>query len=866
MASANFPVPAPMEFKGDLSSNWTFFRSQWDNYVIATELDQKDDVVVVASLLSVLGKECFRVYTHLDITNDERKNPKTICDKLEEHFKPTRNVIYERYVFNTTDQGNDETVDQYVHRLRHLASTCEFNALHDDLIRDRLVLGVKDGGARARMLRESKLTLKHAIDTCRASEISRKQLQSLNPKDENVHMLKHQHRKYADQKQTRQNRTTGKTAQSKPVNMVKCKFCGKEHELDRKKCPANNAQCSYCKKLHHFANMCRARKAQKSSSKVNFVENEELHDADFSDSDDYVFYVVQSVDKSKSKSKQWYVSLNLHYPQSKKKSAIECQLDSGSTCNLICYNDLCEVAQKAQPPLRQSNARLKLYDGSVMKPVGQVTLKCKFKGSDYELEFQVVEGKQRPLLSAETCESMGLMNVTLSDSVYSVKEDTPLTMKDINEQFGDVFEGLGCLPGAYKLEVDPSVKPVQHLPRRVAVALKQEVNDKIDDLVNKGVLAKVTEPTEWISSMVVVRKPNKIRICLDPKNLNTALRRSHYQIPTIEEILPRLGKAKVFSTLDAKDGFWQVKLDEESSYLTTFWTPKGRYRWLRMPFGIATAPEEYQRRQHEVLEGLPGVENIHDDILVLGCGDTIEEATQDHDRNLISLLERARSVNLKLNRSKLRLRQSELPFLGHRLTCEGLKPDPEKVRAVSEVPKPTDKKSMQRLIGFVNYLAKFLPYLSEVCEPLRRLMDKDAAWCWLAQHESAFQQIKSLVTSTPVLRYYDVMEEVTIQADASEVGLGATLLQNGQPVCFASRSLSPTEQRYAQIEKECLAVVFACERFDQYVYGREKITVESDHKPLEYFQEISASCPEETTADDAPSSKVPAGCYLQTRK
>ena len=156
--------------------------------------------------------------------------------------------------------------------------------------------------------------------------------------------------------------------------------------------------------------------------------------------------------------------------------------------------------------------------------------------------------------------------------------------------------------------------------------------------------------------MVTVVKPDKLRICIDPKDLNRAMKRPNYQIPILDEILPTLVNAKIFSVLDAKDGFHQVKLDESSSYLTTFWTPFGRYRYLRMPFGISSAPEVYQRRMHDIIQGLPGVEVIADDILVYGKGSTKEEYIQDHDHNLTKLLERARAVNLKLNKKKLKLR------------------------------------------------------------------------------------------------------------------------------------------------------------------------------------------------------------------
>ncbi|KAL3856077.1 hypothetical protein ACJMK2_015273 [Sinanodonta woodiana] len=195
-----------------------------------------------------------------------------------------------------------------------------------------------------------------------------------------------------------------------------------------------------------------------------------------------------------------------------------------------------------------------------------------------------------------------------------------LTKEVILEDYSDVFDGLGCLPGTYSIEIDKTIKPVQHQPRRVPVAQKAEVKAEIERLLTKGIITKVVEPTDWISSMVVVRKPKKLRVCLDPKDLNKAIKHSKYMMPTIDDILPKVSKAKVFTVLDANYGFWQVKLEEKSSYLTTVWTPFGRYRWLRLPFGISSAPEEFQRRQHDALEGLQGTEVIVDDILVYGQG------------------------------------------------------------------------------------------------------------------------------------------------------------------------------------------------------------------------------------------------------
>ena len=276
--------------------------------------------------------------------------------------------------------------------------------------------------------------------------------------------------------------------------------------------------------------------------------------------------------------------------------------------------------------------------------------------------------------------------------------------------------------------------------------------------------------------MVTVVKPNKLQICIDPKDLNKAIKRPNYQMLILDEILPNLANAKVFSVLDAKDGFHQVKLDESSSYLTTFWTPFGRYRYFRMPFGIRSAPEEYQRHMHDVVQGLPGVEVIADDILVYGKSSMKEEYVKDHDNNLTKLLERARAVNLKLNKKKLKLRLSEVRYMGHLLKSEGLRPDPEKTRAIAEMPKPQDKKAVERLLGTVQYLSQFLPKLSEVAKPLRQLTEKEVVFAWQQAQEEAFAHIQQLVTSTPVLKFYDINDEVTLQCDASDCGLGAALL------------------------------------------------------------------------------------------
>ena len=328
--------------------------------------------------------------------------------------------------------------------------------------------------------------------------------------------------------------------------------------------------------------------------------------------------------------------------------------------------------------------------------------------------------------------------------------------------------------------------------------------------------------------MVAVVKPNKIRIFIDPRDLNAAIRKEHFPMTTIEEVVASMPQAKVFSVLDATSGYWQVKLDEESSKLCTFNTPFGRYRFTRLPFGIKSAPEVFQNCMSELFADVDGVKVIVDDLLIWGKDD------DEHDARLKQVLDRAREVNLKFNAKKCRIRQEEVPYVGHVLSKDGLKPDTEKIRAVQEMKPPQNTKELKTFLGFIQCLGKYMPNMATVSAPLRELLEKNIAWHWDQEQEASFERLKQMASSTPVLGYYDPSKPLTLSVDASSKGLGAVLLQDGKPLAYASRALTPTQERYAQIEKETLAIVYGAQKFHQFIYGRPT-HVESDHKPLQYI-------------------------------
>lgn len=254
--------------------------------------------------------------------------------------------------------------------------------------------------------------------------------------------------------------------------------------------------------------------------------------------------------------------------------------------------------------------------------------------------------------------------------------------------------------------------------------------------------------------------------------------------------------------------------------------PFGRYPFLRMPFGICSASEVFQKRNEATFGDIEGVHMISDDLIVAGKDE------DEHDNILQKVMTRAREMNVKFNKNKIQLRVPQVKYMGNVISAEGLKPDEDRVLAIAEMPQPQNRHDIRRFLGMLNYVAQFIPNMSTITAPLRDLLKLDSPWSWNHEHDRAYERLKNILMDKPVLAFYDVSKSVTIQADASQNGLGACLIQEGHPIAYASRSLTSAEENYAQIEKELLAIVFACEKFHHYVYGKS-IDVQSDHKPLE---------------------------------
>ena len=408
------------------------------------------------------------------------------------------------------------------------------------------------------------------------------------------------------------------------------------------------------------------------------------------------------------------------------------------------------------------------------------------------------------------------------------------SVEDLLKLYPNSFDRLGSLKGEYDIKVDPTVPPVQHVRRKVPIESKAAIEEAIDYMVKQDILEPQIEPTPWVSSVTYPVKPTgEVRPCLDARDLNKAIIQENHKPQTVEEIAHQLAGAVVFTKADALKAFLQVHLTEESSKLLVINTHKGCYRFKRMPFGAKMSQDVFQMKM-DLMERCPGVISIHDDIVVYGVSD------EDHDANLINLLNVAQVEGLVLNSKILELKRPRISFFGVEYSADGMHPCPKKIQGITEMTPPIDKQQLSSFIGMVTYMGNFVPHLSHHTEPLRAMLKQEAVFAWDEVANTSFQKIKDLIakSATKPLRYYDRRKPVTVQADASQRGLGACLLQEGEPIAYASKSLTDTETRYANIERELLAIVFACQQFNTYVLGR-LFTVESDHKPLEMIHQKS---------------------------
>lgn len=690
----------------------------------------------------------------------------------------------------------------------------------------------------------------------------------------------------------RDNRNSNNKNNNNSNNNQKCRNCGNNwHPNGRENCPARNFSCNRCGKQGHFAKVCMSNsnnnninnngsnKNNQSETRrsVNNVDsnnrscnsNQYQQDTNFTTTNNMKnnnmrnnntqsknvqnngrqnnnnnnHMHLQNINVSGNQRYQMnyddsdseYSTFNVGNTNSTLPTTnvfvngtqISFTIDTGSSANIISKNVFDKFLNTTVLTSAASD-KIFPYNSTMKLPVvGKFKAVLKHGANETQTNVFVIDSEAQSLLGYQTSISLGIVKM-----IFQVESE--ITSKYVEHRYPEIVHGVGKLKDhQVHLHIDPNVQPTAQKHRRVPFHVRSKVERELDRLRNEDVIEEAVGPTPWVSPIVIIPKPlnkDEIRMCVDMRIANTAIKRERHITPTIDDIFHMLNGCVLFSKIDLRNGYHQLELDEESRIITTFSTHVGLFRYKRLSFGVNAAAEIFQDVIRQTLANIPGVLNISDDILIAG------KSKQEHDKSLLMVLDRLKENHLTINGSKCMFSQNRITFFGYVFSNTGIYADPRKLNVLQQIEPPNNQSEIRSLLGMLNYVSKFLRNLASNTKILRDLTLKDAQWNWTTEHQKTFEFLKNQLTNADHLAYFDVNKETHIHVDAGPYGLGAILSQqttnnNVEIIAYGSRSLTSTEQRYSQIEREMLAISWALQHFHLYLFGTHFV-LHTDHKPL----------------------------------